>query len=265
MKLAAYFDRFGDDDVSVAEALGRCGVRNVILRTIDRRNISVCGDDRCQQLLKLAKKYQFSYRAMFSDIGDKSLVVERPVVLRLISLAQYFGLTAIRVTPGTTNTSTAELYEFMHTAVAEFQRSSVTVLVEPGASNALRDADSIIRFYREFPSVRYVYDPVGFLAKQAIPPLTYWKIIADRVFAVDMSDAKVGGHLVPFGTGAARWTELFEDNNDFEGYALLNANICPAQRDLVGKAAIATADCRQIRLFLDSLQPNTKLVKPWLT
>lgn len=211
LKIAAYLDDAGEEQVAACKLLSSLKFNYVVLRHIGTGNICDANDQACSRLRKLLNDHNLSVVAIISDLGkvDTTQLMKTPVekIDRLFNLASYFQVAMLRIHCGVKSRTpdASAIATWMQMIVSRCLSTSTIPLYEIGDESVFREPTEVAKMMATHRRWRLLYDPVQLIIKQNQNPFAkYWTLLKSSIAAVDLRDYKIGYGYKPIGYGDAK-------------------------------------------------------------
>lgn len=225
--LSGFFDEHSDSFDGQLEAMSRFGVKNVEIRHVDKKNVSVLTKDEVAEVKSKLDAYGFGVSAIGSPLGkiklDGDMDAHMETTRRVCETANTLGAKYIRMfsfyaPEGKDVTKMrSEVVDGLGRMLAIAKEHGVTLCHENEAEIYGATPERCLDLLNEFDGeLGCVFDMGNFVLEQE-DPIAAYRMLRDHIRYFHIKDALYEGAIVPPGRGNAKIGEILTEHKAFAG------------------------------------------------
>jgi sugar phosphate isomerase/epimerase len=238
-RLSAFADEISPDPIEQVDVLGRCGVRNIELRSVQKTNVLDLSDLQVSELKSLFKQRGIGLSAIGSPIGkvriDEPFAPHLKRFERAIELCKVFGTPNIRIfsyypaQEGDWSAWRAEVISRLRAEIDLAAKAGLTLLHENEHRIYGDDPERVCDLFQtlQSPHFRAVYDPANYVFC-GFDSWAAWERTKEWTSHFHIKDWNRGAdHGCLAGTGQGRVADVMADAvaRNYDGFATLEPHL----------------------------------------
>ena len=223
--LSGFFDEHSDSFDGQLEAMRSFGVKNVEIRHVDKKNVSVLTKDEVAEVKTKLDAYGFGVSAIGSPLGkiklDGDMDAHMETTRRVCETANTLGAKYIRMfsfyaPDGKDITKMrSEVVDGLGRMLAIAKEHGVTLCHENEAEIYGATPERCLDLLKEFGGeLGCVFDMGNFVLEQE-DPIAAYRMLRDHIRYFHIKDALYEGAIVPPGRGNAKIGEILTEHKTF--------------------------------------------------
>ena len=223
--LSGFFDEHSDSFDGQLEAMSGFGVKNVEIRHVDKKNVSVLTKEEVAEVKAKLDNYGFGVSAIGSPLGkiklDGDMDAHMETTRRVCETANTLGAKYIRMfsfyAPDGKDVTKmrSEVVDGLGRMLAIAKEHGVTLCHENEAEIYGATPERCLDLLNEFDGeLGCVFDMGNFVLEQE-DPIAAYKMLRDHIRYFHIKDALYEGAIVPPGRGNAKIGEILTEHKAF--------------------------------------------------
>lgn len=235
--LSAFADEYADSLKEQCEALNKFGIKNIELRGVNGKNVSLLTKKEAKEVKKTLDAYDIKVSSIGSPIGKvdikSALDTHFEMAKRIFNTANILGTKNVRIfsfyskeTPF--EESKNEIYMALEKLLSLSDSAGLTLCHENEALIYGESPEKCLEIVKYFNGrIKCVFD-MGNFVLDGYEPISAYKMLFNYIEYFHIKDALYAGAIVPPGKGEAKIKEILDDwkkNNKTDTFITLEPHL----------------------------------------
>lgn len=235
--LSAFADEYADSLKEQCEALNKFGIKNIELRGVNGKNVSLLTEKEAKEVKKTLDAYDIKVSSIGSPIGKvdikSALDTHFEMAKRIFNTANILGTKNVRIfsfyskeTPF--EECKNEIYMALEKLLSLSDSAGLTLCHENEALIYGESPEKCLEIVKYFNGrIKCVFD-MGNFVLDGYEPISAYKMLFNYIEYFHIKDALYAGAIVPPGKGEAKIKEILDDwkkNNKTDTFITLEPHL----------------------------------------
>lgn len=235
--LSAFADEYADSLKEQCEALNKFGIKNIELRGVNGKNVSLLTEKEAKEVKKTLNAYDIKVSSIGSPIGKvdikSDLDTHFEMAKRIFNTANILGTKNVRIfsfyskeTPF--EECKNEIYMALEKLLSLSDSAGLTLCHENEALIYGESPEKCLEIVKYFNGrIKCVFD-MGNFVLDGYEPISAYKMLFNYIEYFHIKDALYAGAIVPPGKGEAKIKEILDDwkkNNKTDTFITLEPHL----------------------------------------